>query len=248
MAMKRPLRRALLVGCLLTASLVGFGSSAPAAGAKQRWLYIEFNGSGTGHSDNATGNGGSTDMNASWTFLYKLPVQTFRKQLFIPCQNSSCDGHAFPYAATGSGHGSISGSGNPNANCSTQISASTKYLAPATALTWTLSKKKVRIKTIAPMEAGLTLADPTGHCPVFGGVFAEGSGTADSGPLEQALLVGHTGVVHSRAVAGHSSLPAGGGIDTPQTVSWSGFLKFKLGGCTPTLKNLKHCFPLPKHR
>jgi hypothetical protein len=245
----RPLRRAPLLACVLAACIVGFSAASTAADEGQEWLYVEFNGGGVGHADNATGSGGSADLNASWTFLYKLPAQTSGKRLFINCQSSACDGHDYPYAVKGSGTGSISGSNNPGANCTTRISASLQSIGAINGLTYFLSKKKFRVQTISPMEAGTTLGDPTGRCAIYGGVFPDGSGTATSRTLTQSALVGHRGVVYSSDVHGSSSVPAKGTIDTPQNVRWSGFLKVKLGGCEPTLENLKRCFPLRRrHR
>jgi len=63
--------------------------AAPAL-ARSTWLYVEFDGSGTGVAQNATGNGGTAQLNASWTLLYKLPMQVLGSTFSVACQGSSC--------------------------------------------------------------------------------------------------------------------------------------------------------------
>jgi hypothetical protein len=233
----------VVIGALFACAL---SAGASASGTKHTWLYVEFDGNGAGTAENATPSGGSATMTGAWTFLYKLPAAVAGQHVSLFCKSSGCGGHASPYAVTGSGSGLIAGAINPSYNCSATISASMQSLAPSTALSWRLSgSHPLRVQTYSPMETGKTLADQSGACPVYGGLFAEGTGDAISNSYRQARLARNPGAVFTTDVGNHSSEPSKNTFGTPQTVSWSGELKLKLGGCAPTLTNLSRCFPSP---
>ena len=240
------MRRALTLGCISAACTTGLVATATAAPARRTWLYVEFAGHGHGLAHNATVSGGTLRMSASWIFLYRLPVLTVGTRLSPQCRNMSCDGHAYPYAARGSGRGSITGASDPSLNCTARIGASRRYVGPATAVSWRVSRRSLRIFTYSPMESGLALADQHGTCPVFGGEFAERTGVAGSGAKRITALERHRGTVFSTPVGRASSLPVDGSVRRPQHVSWTGHLKIKLGGCVPTLRNRRTCFALPR--
>ena len=218
--------------------------AAPAL-ARSTWLYVEFDGSGTGVAQNATGNGGTAQLNASWTLLYKLPVQVLGSTFSVACQGSSC---LYPYAASGSGTASLTGSSAAAENCSGKVSMDTSYYGTAYELRYVTGPRWLTVSSYSPLEAGLNLGYSSGMCIVTGGDSAEGSGTAVSRRYTFSELIGHPGVVYSTRVHGSSSRPGVGAVLTPQNVRWSGYVKLKLGGCKPTLSNLKRCFPLPRRR
>lgn len=247
-------RRAITLGCISAACTAALPATATATGdagatVTRTWLYVEFAGRGQGIAQNATPSGGTLRMSASWTFLYRLPVLAFGTSLSPQCRNISCAGHAFPYAARGSGRGSITGAGDASLDCSARIGASRRYIGPATAISWHVSRRALRVFTYSPMESGLALADQRDLCPVFGGEFAERTGTAGSAAELITALERHRGTVFSTAVGRASSLPADGTERTPQHVWWTGRVKIKLGGCVPTLRNVRTCFARPsRHR
>lgn len=216
-----------------------------AAFARSTWLYVEFEGGGKGVAQNATGNGGTAVLNASWTLLYKLPAQVLGRKLAVFCQTSSCN---FPYAGSGSGSASLTGSTAAYENCSGPVSMNTSFFGSAYLLRLMGNSKWLSLSAYSPLEAGLNLGYTGAACVVTGGDFAEGSGTAKSRRYDFSELTGHPGIVYSSAVHGSISEAAAGTVLTPQNVRWSGYLMVKLGGCEPTLSNLKRCFPLPRRR
>ncbi|MHB1571322.1 MAG: hypothetical protein ACYCXW_05720 [Solirubrobacteraceae bacterium] len=216
--------------------------------ARTTWLYVEFDGGGVGTAQNATGSGGTVQLNASWTLLYKLPVTVAGRKIGLACLESSCGGEPYPYAASGSGTASLAGSGNVYENCTGNVSMNPHFYGTANLLRYTAGRDWLSVSTYSPMEAGLNLGYSGGQCAIAGGDFAEGSGTAKSRHYDFSELVGHPGVAYSTEVHGSSSEPAAGTVLTPQQVKWAGYLRVKLGGCEPTLSNLKRCFPLPRRR